>query len=95
MKRSLRHLEERERLLLQARQHNNSTVKGNTMSDLNAQLNQAMAEACETVNAWVFIGKGQAGFEWQHDTLVQYKDQHMADALATWWSTHPGNSVNA
>jgi hypothetical protein len=52
-------------------------------------------QAAHTVNAWVFVGKGQAGFEWQHGILVKFKDTQDAKALAEWWSTHPANPANA
>lgn len=49
-------------------------------------------QAAHTVNAWVGVGKGQEGFDWQYGILVKYRDTHDAALLAEWWSTHPSNA---
>jgi hypothetical protein len=50
--------------------------------------------AVEAVNAWVAVGQGQDGFDWQYEQLTQYHDTEAAEALREWWETHPANPTN-
>lgn len=52
---------------------------------------QKLEEAKRTVNAWVSIDDGQAGFEWQFNTLAKHGDLDTATELAVWWDAHPAN----
>lgn len=54
-----------------------------------------LEQAKENVNTWVWFGRGQAGFQWQHDTLMNLGSRQEARELTAWWTDHPANPANA
>lgn len=55
-------------------------------------MSEQLAQAKEIVNNWVNVGRGQAGFEWQHQSLLTLGSRPEARELTEWWSTHPANT---
>lgn len=54
-------------------------------------VNDKLQQAMDTVDAWVNTRNGQAGFDWMHRSLTDQSDRDLAEQLAAWWATHPGN----
>lgn len=50
-------------------------------------------QAVENVEAWVRTGHGQAGYEWQLQSLTNMSSHTDAAQLTEWWSTHPANTA--